>query len=90
MSRCIWKFYWDCGRNGDLSGVFVATQDEINNAIGKRIYFGEVLGKHSEIYGFLEKDDVELLTNDQFFIDKVIEYGLLSGYNPLEYIEEEE
>lgn len=89
MNRCVYRFYWDCGRMGYISGVFVSTKEEIEQAIGKHLYFGEVLGKFSEVYGDLESKDIEFITDDQDFIDKVIKYGLLSGYNPLEYISEE-
>ncbi len=81
----LYKFHWDCGRNGDLDGVFIAEPEEIEALIGKEIYFGEVLGKHSEIHGTLEADDLEVLTDDQDFINKAFEYKLVIGFNPLDY-----
>jgi hypothetical protein len=56
----MYSFYFDCGCMGDLDGVFFATPEEVKAAIGDRVYFGEVLGKHSEISGTLDADDVEL------------------------------
>lgn len=85
----IYRFYWDCGRRGNVSGIFIATQEQINLNIGKRVYLGEVFGKYSEIYGILEWGDISLITEDQDFILKVEEYGLTSGYNPLRYIDNE-
>jgi hypothetical protein len=91
VNKVLWKFHWDCGRMGDVRGVFVATEDEIVVALGKRVYFGEILGKHSEVAGTLRKEDLTLLTDDQDFITKAIAYGVASnGYNPLEYLSEEE
>ena len=58
----IFKFHWDCGRMGDVLATFAATQEEVDAAIGKKVYFGEILGKHSEIYGTLEKKDLTVLT----------------------------
>lgn len=87
--RILYKFEWDCGRQGTLEGVFISTSEEINKIIGKEIYFGEVLGKHSEVFGTIEKEEIEELTDDQDFIDKFeILIGSI-GYNPLDYYEED-
>lgn len=89
--KAIYEFYWDCGRMGSLEGMFIAEKADVDAVIGKRIYFGEVLGKHSEIYGTLEESDLTIKTEDQDFIDKFIEVmetdGTISGYNPLNYYE---
>lgn len=90
----IYKFYWDCGRMGDLDGIFVAEKKDVAKVIGKNVYFGEVLGKHSEIEGTVEKGDIELLSDDQDFIKKFVKImgtdSTVSGYNPLDYYEEED
>ena len=88
----IYVFYWDCGRMGSLDGLFVAEESDIEKVIGKEVYFGEVLGKHSEIYGMLEESDLTVKTDDQEFIRKFIDIfdmGTISGYNPLDYYKEE-
>lgn len=89
----LYEFYWDCGRMGNLQGLFVAEESEIKNIIGKEIYFGEVLGKHSDIYGILEKNNLVVKSVDQNFITKLVEIignNTISGYNPLNYYEESE
>jgi hypothetical protein len=88
MSKYLWKFYWDCGRQGSVEGMFVATEKEINEAIGKYIYFGEILGKHSEISGTLEENDFEKVDLDSDTVEKVEKVlgAEWSGYNPLGYI----
>jgi hypothetical protein len=76
---------------GDLSGLFIADSAEIEKLIGKEIYFGEVLGKHSEVSGTLDKDDLTVQTDDQEFIkkfEKLIGTGTISGFNPLDYYDE--
>ena len=83
--ECLWGFYWDCGRQGSAEGVFKATREEIKKAIGQNVYFGEILGKHSEVYGVLEEGDLELLSDNPVEVMNAIE----SGYNPLEYMDEE-
>lgn len=80
--ECLWSFYWDCGRQGEVEGLFKATREEIENAIGKEVYFGEILGKHSEVYGTLEEDDIELVSDNPIEVMNATE----SGYNPLEYL----
>lgn len=88
MSTFLWKFYWDCGRMGSVEGLFVATDEEVNIAIGEEVYFGEILGKHSEVSGVLEESNLEKLDIDSESVMKVAEYlgTNWSGYNPLNYI----
>ncbi len=88
----LYSFYWDCGRQGEVNGVFLATEEEVNNVIGKEIYFGEILGKHSEIYGKLEKNEIKIITDNQDFLKMAedLKIDLSSGFNPLAYIQEEE
>jgi len=83
--KALFRFHWDCGRMGDLEGVFVAEKSKVESIIGTEVYFGEVLGKHSEVFGELEKDDVEMVTDNQEFIEIFENLNLQSGYNPLDY-----
>lgn len=90
MAKGLYKFYWDCGRSGKLESIFVADAKEIENVFGREVYFGEVLGKHSEIYGTLEAGDFTLLTEDKSFIELFEKHIGTVGYNPFDYIEEDE
>lgn len=83
----LYKLNVDCGRQGSLEGVFIADSEDVEYLISNSVsvYFGEVLGKHSEISGIIEKNDIELITTEQNVIDVVEKYGLQSGYNPFEY-----
>lgn len=83
--ECFWHFYWDCGRQGDVEGYFKATKEEVENAIGKEVNFGEILGKHSEIYGTIEEGEIELISDNPIEVMNEIE----CGYNPLEYLSED-
>ncbi len=88
----LYKFHWDCGRMGDVNGLFVADENEINSTMGKDIYFGEILGKHSQVHGKLTESDLIVKSDDQDFIEKLVEIigsTNISGYNPLSYISEE-
>lgn len=86
------KFTWDCGRGGDISGLFIWDEEDYNKILGKRIYFGEILGKHSEISGTIEEADLTIISEDQDLINKLLinfpNYNLC-GYNPLDYYEED-
>lgn len=92
----IYSFFWDCGRMGELSGTFIADSEDVAKIQGKHIYFGEVLGKHSEVYGNIDPGDIELKTDNQTFIsmfEEIMGENWGTGYNPLNYYdcdEEEE
>ena len=75
---------------GNLSSVFVATDTQVAEAIGKEIYFGEVLGKHSDIHGPLAASDVTLASDDPAAVAIVESLKLCSGRNPLDYIDEDD
>ena len=76
---------------GNVSGLFVATEEDVKAAIGQEIYFGEILGKHSEIYGTLEEKEVTKVALDSTTVAKVAEIlgTTWSGYNPLAYVRRE-
>ncbi len=89
----LYEFNWDCGRQGEIDGLFIAEEKNVKQLIGKRISFGEVLGKHSDIYGELEDDDLTIKSDDQDFIKKlqeIIGHDTISGYNPFDYYYKEE
>ena len=87
--KAVYKYYVDCGRMGDISSVFVASKERVKATMGKTIYFGEVLGKHSEIYGPLEEHEITMVTDDPAVVSLFEEHKLDTGLNPLNYIQEE-
>ena len=80
--KCLWSFCWEYGGQGKIEGLFKATKEDIENAIGKNVYFGEVLGKNSEIYGVFEEMDITLVSDNPIEVINAYE----NGYNPLNYI----
>lgn len=86
-SSCVWKFCWD-SEYGSVEGLFVANREDIEQSIGKEIYFGDILGKHSCVDGILEYGDIKLVSDDPIIVDTVLTYDLVFGYNPLHYIVE--
>lgn len=94
MAKKLYRFHWDCGRQGDINGLFVADTEAVAAAIGRSVYFGEVLGKHSDIGGTLEAGEIEVVESaDDAFIAKLVEVigsEHISGHNPLDYLSDEE
>ena len=91
MPQAIYKFNLDCGRNGGLEGVFVASKEDVSKIMGKEVYYGEVLGKHSEVYADLTKDQIEEITEDPKVVALFNENNLDTGFNPIEiYMEDQE
>lgn len=86
----LWKFYLDCGSQGELEGLFVATEEDISHLIGKCCYFGEVLGKHSDVGGIIEKTDISKVELDSYTVNKVADTlgNTWCGFNPMKYVSE--
>ena len=86
----LYQFSWDMNRGGSVEGVFTADPEIINASIGKDVYFGEILGKHSEVYGGLDKTDVvQLDVSDEFVKEFNKQFPNGFGYNPLNYLSED-
>ena len=90
----LYKFSKWFGRNGTLEGVFIAEQNDVAKLIkeGTNIYFGEALGKHSEVSCVIKEEDIIILdVYDSTVDDLLLHIGsTISGYNPFDYLEEEE
>ena len=85
----LYKFYWGCGSQGDIEGLFISNDKTVEKTIGKEISFGEILGKYSDIFGTLDKEDIEEISEDQEFIKKFESIvGKSFGHNPLSNINE--
>ena len=73
---------------GSLSGSCVCTKYNYKKIIGKEVYFGEALGKFSEIYGVITEDMLTIKSEDQDFIEKFEEImgrGWSTGMVPFDY-----
>jgi hypothetical protein len=77
------QFYADCGRMGDLEGVFIDTEENLREIIGKKVDFGECLGKHSEIIIEMEESMFTLTTLPEDVIGLLEEVKITSGFNPI-------
>lgn len=86
----LYRFHEYCGRMGDLTGIFVAEETDVQKLIDEHttVHFGEVLGKHSDIQVRIEASNFEALTDDPSFIEKFEQFRCASGINPFSYLEE--
>ena len=83
----VYRFEVDFRRGGGLMGVFLATQQEVDLLIDSkiRVYFGEVNGKHSEVYCPIEKGWITLISDNPEVLKVVSENRLTNGHNPFNY-----
>lgn len=88
--RAIYKFFYDCGREGILEGIFTEESENVSSIYGETINFGEVLGKHSDIICEIDIGDINLITNDKNAVEMFEKYQLETGYNPFVYLSDEE
>ena len=88
----LYRFCWPQRRGGDVEGLFVEDSDVVENAIGSDVYFGEICGKHSDVYGTLDEEDLTVVSEDQEKIDWLVDIlgRSISGYNPFDYIEDQD
>lgn len=91
MDLVLVRYQEDFGRMGSLDGIFVCTKDELDKLDGAYVSFGEALGKHSEVY----TDDalsmcttLDISEEDSSVIFRVFGEGTISGFNPLDYLDE--
>lgn len=66
--------------------MFVATDEEVQNLIGKEVYFGEYAGKHSEVHGTIEEGEITLVSDNPIVVEAIGNFGL----DPLEFLENED
>lgn len=85
----LYSFYWNVRRMGSVEGLFICEPESLEAVVGKKVYFGEILGKHSEIYGTLDREDIKLVSDDQEKVEWLFSIlgHTVSGYNPLFYID---
>jgi len=87
MSKGLYQFHWDCGRMGEVNGLFITTQEQVDKVVGNDVHFGEILGKHSDVYGTVEANEIKKLDVSSGVCDvleKAVGRATISGYNPID------
>lgn len=85
------KFEYEILHTGYLDSIFLCSQQDYDRLIGKYVYFGDVLGKHSSVGVTIRKEHLTILSQDQDklpWLMKVFQHTTLSGHNPLEYLDD--
>ena len=79
MKNYLWKFEWDCCGRGNVEGLFVATEQEVNG----------LLGKDSEVNMIFEDGEITKVDLDTETVDRVTSVlgGSWDSYNPTYHIE---
>lgn len=84
-NKKIYKFSQYFGRMGELSGVFVADAADVARVMGKDVYLGEVLGKHSDVTVTVSTENLREISDSPVivaFFEKELGGGV--GTNPIE------
>jgi hypothetical protein len=92
----LYKWSMDYGRAGSLDGLFALDeieQAELQKLIADKteIYFGEVLGKHSEVVASLDAEDfteVPLEHDAILALIGAVRSSCISGMCPLDFAED--
>lgn len=90
QTKHIYRFNLDCGRMGEITSILVSTPAQIEAIAGKHVNFGEVLGKHSEIYFDVSPTQFTAVTSDELAVEMFEKFGLWTGLDPFAYVDEEE
>lgn len=87
----LYKFIGDCGRHGCLYGMFIAQEDDVKKLLESKmeLYFGEVLGKHSDICYIVGKRDFTLISDNPDLISLCEQNNIQIGFNPVEMWKEQ-
>ena len=88
----LYEFFADFGRMGELEGLFIEHDHIVDSKIGKTVFFGEVLGKHSEIILDLKRENFSVKSDNQDFVKEMVQvlgYDI-SGFNPIKILLEQE
>ena len=88
--KAIWKLDLDFGRDGKLTGIFVAEKEDLAAIDGEVIYFGDALGKYSAVKIYFDfSSDVKMVTDSTEAVAMFEKYDMGTGYDPLAYLDPE-
>jgi len=84
----IYRFEHNCGRMGKLSGIFTAESEDVEKINGQTVIFGDVLGKHSEIYTDIDTDEnLKLISDTPADVEMFERLELATGHDPFYFWE---
>lgn len=85
--KAIYEMNFSCGRQGDLDGKFIADTEYVKYLVENKleVSFGEVLGKHSDVFGRFGEEEIKMISDDPVKIQMFEENNFGSGFNPFDY-----
>jgi hypothetical protein len=90
--KALYRYDWDFGQLGRLSGMFLAPPSQVEAAIGKGFDFGTVFGPRTYATGTIGLRDIELVSDDPADIavlERLIGKDDIYGLNPLKRLEDD-
>ena len=72
------KILWKRRRSRDLYQNFITSNsiEKVNHLlIGENVYFGEIEGKHSEVFGDIDSEDLSFITDKKEILEFYLNYG---------------
>lgn len=92
MENLLVKYHEDFGRMGSLDGLFVCTEYELEYLKERLVDFGEVLGKHSEVYTDKVYEHCKVISEDPDLISDLQTVSdctnTICGHNPFDYLDD--
>lgn len=89
----LWKYSKDYHFVGKIEGLFISTEEEIDNfLVDRTIDFGEVLGVHSYVSFYFKKDDFTCMDISNSAVLELLNATntrAISGYYLFRYVNQE-
>lgn len=85
----LWRWSFD-SRGGTLESYFTATEEEVQGILGETGWFGEVLGKHSDVSVRFTREQFDVISEDSAFVESFKEIIGSTGYLPFAVLEDNE
>lgn len=67
MATKIYQYRIECPRSSDICGTFLLTDRDLKAIVkkleGVEVYYGEVAGKHSEVYQIFQAKDLKMVSD---------------------------
>lgn len=70
----LWKLEWEF-ENVTAGGLFVATDEEIQNLIGKEMSFGEMAGTLNGLSRTIKDEDITFVSDSLIVMESVEKYA---------------
>lgn len=90
MAKRLFKFIYTTD-HGELSGLFISSEEEVTDLDGTWVSFGEVLGPGSEVDLRMGAENIFVLETSPETVEEMeaVCGTTICGYNPFDYLQVE-